>query len=296
MKVLVTGAKGQVGWELCRSLLLNGDVVALDRSQADLSRPQSLVPIIREIRPDIIVNAAAYTAVDRAETEEELATRVNGESVGVLAEECKRLGALLIHYSTDYVFDGLKDAPYSEDDVENPQNAYGRSKLAGEKAIRAIAPEHLILRTSWVFAERGNNFVKTIVRLAKERTELRIVGDQFGAPTWAASIADATSHILKHATDERLSGQFQSGTFHLASQGYTNWHAFASCIVALYRKHAGEDALKVQEIRSIRSSEYPVAARRPSNSRLKCERIQSRFGIHLPDWEACVAACIRELN
>ncbi len=182
MRILVTGANGQVGWELSRSLLPLGEVIALDRNQADLSKPESLVPIVRALKPQIVVNAAAYTAVDRAESEEELAILVNSRSVEVLAEESHRLGALLIHYSTDYVFDGSKASPYSEDDSVNPLNAYGRSKLLGEQAIRNCGGDWLILRTSWVYAERGKNFVRTILRLAAEREELKIVGDQTGSP------------------------------------------------------------------------------------------------------------------
>jgi len=295
MRILVTGANGQVGWELSRSLLPLGEVIALDRTQADLSKPESLVPIVRTLKPQIIVNAAAYTAVDRAESEEELATLVNARSVEVLAEESHRLGALLIHYSTDYVFDGSKASPYSEDDSVNPLNAYGRSKLMGEQAIRDIGGDWLIFRTSWVYAERGKNFVKTILRLAAEREELKIVGDQTGSPTSAPFIADATAHILRLAIEERHSTTFNSGIFHLTSSGFTTWHGLATAIVATYRKLAGEDSLKVKEILSIGTSDYPVAAKRPMNSRMSLTRIQERFALHLPDWEQCLSVCLREL-
>jgi dTDP-4-dehydrorhamnose reductase len=295
MRILVTGANGQVGWELSRSLLPLGEVIALDRTQADLSKPESLVPIVRTLKPQIIVNAAAYTAVDRAESEEELATLVNARSVEVLAEESHRLGALLIHYSTDYVFDGSKASPYSEDDTVNPLNAYGRSKLMGEQAIRNIGGDWLIFRTSWVYAERGKNFVKTILRLAAEREELKIVGDQTGSPTSAPFIADATSHILRLAIEERRSTRFNSGIFHLTSSGFTTWHGLATAIVATYRKLAWEDSLKVKEIHSIQTSDYPVAAKRPMNSRMSLTRIQERFDLYLPEWEQCLSVCLREL-
>ena len=211
MRLLVTGGNGQVGWELRRSLAAMGDVIALDRKACDLSRPHDLPGLIGKVEPDVIVNAAAYTAVDQAEEEEELATLVNGAAVGVLATEARKRGALLIHYSTDYVFDGTKDSAYTEDDPPNPINAYGRSKLAGERAMIQSAGDYLILRTSWVFAARGRNFLQTILRLARERDELSIVADQIGAPTWARNIADATAVIVQRACRERGEGEFASG-------------------------------------------------------------------------------------
>ncbi|HKV55968.1 MAG TPA: dTDP-4-dehydrorhamnose reductase, partial [Candidatus Binataceae bacterium] len=211
MKLLVTGANGQVGWELRRSLLPLGEVVALDRNACDLSRPQELIRIIRGVRPDVIVNAAAYTAVDKAEEEEALATEINGAAAGVIADEARKLGALLIHYSTDYVFDGAKTDAYTEDDPPHPINAYGRSKLAGERAIEQCGGRYLILRTSWVYAARGHNFLRTILRLARERDELRIVADQIGAPTWASDIASVTAAIAQQTSGQRNVGSFSSG-------------------------------------------------------------------------------------
>lgn len=231
MRLLVTGSNGQVGWELRRSLAAVGEVIALDRKACDLSRPRDLPGLIGEAQPDVIVNAAAYTAVDQAEEEEALATVVNGEAVGVLVTEARKRGALLIHYSTDYVFDGAKDSPYSEDDPPNPINAYGRSKLAGERAASQSAGDYLILRTSWVFSARGHNFLQTVLRLARERDELSIVCDQIGAPTWARNVADATGLIIQRACLERNEGQFTSGILNLTAGGATSWCGFAEAIL-----------------------------------------------------------------
>lgn len=287
---MLTGANGQVGWELRRSLKPIGDVIALDRIGCDLSRPGDLPRIIGELKPDIIVNAAAYTAVDRAEQEEQLAIVVNGEAVGVLADEARKIGALLLHYSTDYVFDGAKNSPYTEDDPPRPINAYGRSKLAGEKAIVAAGVDHLILRTSWVYAARGHNFLQTVLRLARERDELRMVADQIGAPTWAREIANATVHIVQRACDERTRGGFTSGVFNLTAAGATSWHGFAEAILdqaisrGLQRKR-----LKVYPITSL---EYLVPAARPKNSRLAGDRLRERFGVALADWNQALAYCM----
>jgi dTDP-4-dehydrorhamnose reductase len=231
MRLLVTGGSGQVGWELSRSLKTLGDVVALDRRLCDFSRPELLPTVIRDIKPDAIVNAAGYTAVDKAEREEKLAMTVNGTAVGVLANESRKAGILLIHYSTDYVFDGTKQTPYTEEDVPNPINAYGRSKLAGDAAVRKAGGAYVVLRTSWVYAGRGHNFLRTILRLAGERDELRIVDDQIGAPTWARDIADATAAIVRTVCRERAQGQFASGIYNLAASGATSWHGFAKAIL-----------------------------------------------------------------
>lgn len=295
MKLLVTGATGQVGWELARSLMPLGEVIALNRTACDLSQPETIREVVRDLRPQVIVNAAAYTAVDKAEKEESLATTINGESVGVLAEEARKLEALLVHYSTDYVFDGTKPEPYVEDDVPNPVNAYGRSKLAGEVAIRDADCAHVILRTTWVYAGRGQNFVKTILRLAREREELNIVADQIGAPTSARSIADATAHIVRQIQQERSVGKFSSGTYHHTAAGVTSWHGFAEAIVHNAVQHGLLDPSHVPRIRPIPTSAYPLPAARPANSQLDCRRLQNRLGIALPDWQNTLNCVVREI-
>jgi len=294
LKLLVTGANGQVGWELRQSLAPLGEVIALDRAACDLARPAEAARILRAATPDIIVNAAAYTAVDRAEQEEELATLINGTAVGEIAETARQLGALLIHYSTDYVFDGRKDAPYAEDDVPHPISAYGRSKLAGERAIAQCGGRYLIVRTSWIYAARGHNFLKTVLRLARERDELRIVDDQIGAPTWARDLAAATAVMSKQARQEIARDGFESGLFHVTGSGATSWFVFAQAVV----KQAEQYGLlaRKSKIVPIASSEYPVAATRPKNSRLSGARARHRFQIALPEWEQSLAVCMRELS
>jgi dTDP-4-dehydrorhamnose reductase len=294
MKLLVTGANGQVGWELSRSLLRLGEVVALDRGQFDLSQPDGIASIVRSINPDIIVNAAAYTAVDKAEDEQQLAMTVNGTAVGILAEEARRADALLVHYSTDYVFDGTKLAPYLEDDPPCPISSYGRSKLAGETAIRQVGGVYLILRTSWVYAARRQNFLRTVLRLARERDELRIVADQIGTPTWARNIADATSRIIRQSVAQRTDGSFVSGILHLTDAGSTTWHGFARVIL--------DEALRqsllqrVPKLHAISTEEYPTPAARPRNSQLAGDRLRERFGIVPPDWKDGVSVCLDELK
>ncbi len=295
MKILVTGATGQVGWELARSLMPLGEVIAVDRSRCDLSRPGTIAPLIREVRPEVIVNAAAYTAVDKAETEEELATTINGTSVGVLAQEAKSIGALLVHYSTDYVFDGRKSTPYVEEDTPNPLNAYGRSKLAGEVAVRDAKGDHLILRTSWVYAARGNNFVKTILRLARERDELNIVADQVGAPTSARLIAEATEHMLRHVRQVQSADPFAFGTYHLAAAGATSWHGFAQAIVECAAGHGLLEPTRLPRIIPIPASAYPLPATRPANSRLDCRLIQKQSDLTLPDWRLALERVVQEI-
>jgi dTDP-4-dehydrorhamnose reductase len=294
VRLLVTGANGQVGCELRQSLAPLGEVIALDRAACDLARPAEAARILREATPDIIVNAAAYTAVDRAEQEEELATLINGTAVGEIAETARQLGALLIHYSTDYVFDGRKDAPYAEDDVPHPISAYGRSKLAGERAIAQCGGRYLIVRTSWIYAARGHNFLKTVLRLARERDELRIVEDQIGAPTWARDLAAATAVMTRQARQEIARDDFESGLFHVTGSGATSWFVFAKAVV----KQAEQYGLlaRKSKIVPIASSEYPVAATRPKNSRLSGARARHRFQIALPEWEQSLAVCMRELS
>lgn len=295
MKLLITGANGQVGWELARSLMPLGEVVALDRNRCDLSRPESLAALVAQYAPDIIVNAAAYTAVDKAESEEALATTINGVAPGELARAAKAAGALLIHYSTDYVFDGSKSGPYIEDDPVAPLNAYGRSKLAGEEAIGESGCDHLILRTTWVFAARGANFVRTMLRLGAEREQLRVVADQWGAPTWARNIADATAQIVARAQQERANGGFVSGVFNLASRGETSWHGFAEAIFSTARERLPELPLKVARVEPIPAADYPTPAARPANSRLSLDRVEARFGIAMPPWQDALARCLDEL-
>ncbi len=290
MRLLVFGANGQIGWELARCLPGLGEVIALDRAGCDLARPDSIPDVIRDIRADVLVNAAAYTAVDRAETNEELASRVNATAVGVIAQEARRSGALLLHYSTDYVFDGTKAAPYVEDDPPAPVSAYGRSKLAGEVAVRAAGSDHLILRTSWVFAARGRNFLNTILRLAVERDELRIVADQVGAPTWARDIAEATTRVIARAERERSEGQFASATLHMTAAGATSWHGFAQAIL----DGARDLVPSPPALRAIATADFPTAARRPKNSRLCCDLLRERFGVALPDWTAGLRCCLVE--
>lgn len=292
MKILLTGRDGQVGFELQRSLAPLGEIVAVGRKDVDLADPGALRDVVRAARPDILVNAAAYTAVDKAESEPDLAAAINGQAPGVLGEEAKRLGALVVHYSTDYVFDGTRTGAYAEDDVPNPLSVYGRTKLDGERALAASGAGHLIFRTSWVYGAHGANFVKTILRLAGERDQLRVVADQFGAPTSAALIADVTAQVLG-AMRSRSAGpmvgssghaDFPSGLYHLTAGGRTTWHEFASAIIA--RAAASGRSLKLgwADIQPITTADYPVAARRPANSSLDTARLRDAFSLVLPDW------------
>ncbi len=282
MKFLVTGSNGQLGFELVRTLTPLGEIAATDRRTLDLSRPETIAPAIRELKPDVILNAAAYTAVDLAESEPVAATMVNATAPGILADEAKRSGALLVHYSTDYVFDGTKTGPYTEDDTPNPLSVYGRTKWEGEQAIQASGCDHLILRTSWVYGPRGKNFLLTILRLAREKPLLKIVNDQIGAPTSTQTLAEATTHILRQWQPR------QSGLFHLTASGHTSWHGFAKLIVDL----AGPPYPGVEPIPT---SEYRTAARRPLNSRLDCNKVSAQFGLQLPDWEQAARGVIAQL-
>ena len=288
MKILLTGKSGQVGYELERSLQGLGEIVAVDRSQMDLSDLQQVRDVIRSVRPDLIVNPAAYTAVDKAESEPELAMRINGEAPAVMAEEAKKLGAGIIHYSTDYVFDGSKETAYIETDPTCPVNVYGATKLAGEQAIQASGVPHLILRTSWVYGMRGKNFLLTVLRLAGERDELRIVGDQFGSPTWCRTIADTTAQLVARldagsGAVEAMAGEL-GGIYHLTSSGKTTWHGFTEEIV----KHASVS--KKPKVTAIRTEEYPLPAKRPHNSEMAGERLRS-LNLHLPNWQHALALC-----
>ncbi|MEX3605451.1 MAG: dTDP-4-dehydrorhamnose reductase [Burkholderia sp.] len=296
MKIVVTGANGQVGWELSRSLSVLGQIFALGREQADLTRPDMLADVLGELKPDVVVNAAAYTAVDAAETDAEVANTVNAEAVGVLAEVTKRIDGLFVHYSTDYVFDGSKASPYLESDQTCPINLYGVSKLDGERAIAEAGDDWLTFRTTWVFAARGKNFLRTVLRLAAQRQELSVVADQFGAPTWARSIADGTAQAVAAALRERRAGSFESGIYHMTASGRTSWHGFAEAVFAAWRAMPDAAPLAVEKVLPIPTSAYPVPAKRPANSSLSNDALKSRFGIELPDWQDAVQLCVRDLQ
>jgi dTDP-4-dehydrorhamnose reductase len=285
MKVLLTGSTGQVGYELARSLQGVGEVVAVDRGEMDLSNLDQVREVIRRVQPQLIVNPAAYTAVDKAESEPELAFRINAEAPAVMAEEAKALGAALVHYSTDYVFDGSQPTPRVEDDPLGPLNVYGASKLAGEQAIAAAGIPHLIFRTSWVYGMRGKNFLLTMLRLAKERDELRVVADQHGAPTWSRTIADTTAQVLSQAHAGGREWWVQnSGIYHLSAQGQTTWHEFTEAIIA----EAGLSC----KVLPITTAEYPTPAQRPQYSVMSSERLMARF-CRLPDWKEALHLCMR---
>ncbi len=279
MKILITGKDGQVGWELRRLLAALGDVVATDRRELDLRDANAISRTVRKTSPDIIVNAAAYTAVDNAESEPDIAMQVNAIAPGILAEEAKRLGALLVHYSSDYVFDGSKKSPYQEDDAPNPLGVYGRSKLEGERAIVASKCRHLIFRTSWVYSSRGRNFLLTILKAAREKPELQVVDDQFGAPTSSSAIADATAHALQmHGAQ---------GLYHMTAGGQTSWFGFAQTIL--------RNAAISTPVAPIRSDQYPAKVTRPRNSVLDNSRLEGAFGMTLPDWESQLEQVMAEV-
>ena len=286
MKILLLGKDGQVGWQLQRSLAPHGDVVACGRSECDLSDADRIRSVVREVAPAIIVNATAYTAVDKAESEPELAAGINAVAPGILAEEGKRLGALLLHYSTDYVYDGLKATPYVESDPTGPQSVYGRSKLAGEEAIRAVGGKSVIFRTSWVFGARGGNFVKTILRLAREKESLNVVDDQLGSPTPAALIATVTGVGLAMLRHGQLLDAGESRLYHLSAARPVSWCTFAQTIVQLADAAPGFALrLKAESIHPIATAQYPTPACRPANSRLDCRKLESDFGLQMPDWQ-----------
>lgn len=289
MLILITGPDGQVGWECQRSMQALGRLCRIGRAQCDLSRPDSIREVVRATAPDVIVNTAAYTAVDRAEAEPAMAHAVNAVAPGVLAEEAKRAGASLIHLSTDYVFDGAKATAYTETDATNPLSVYGETKRQGEEAILSVGVPAVILRTSWVYGMRGHNFLRTIVRLAREREELRVVDDQSGAPTWARSIAEAIAAMTARAGCDRqsvaTSFKERGGIYHMTAAGRTDWHQFASRILQLLP----DPSRRLRALVAIRSTQYPTAARRPANSSLDCSRLLQHWGIALPEWDEALA-------
>ncbi len=296
MKILLFGCNGQVGWELQRSLAPLGELVALDFDSkdfaADFSRPQELAASVRAVRPDVIVNAAAHTAVDKAESEPDLAHTINAEAPGVLSREAAASNIWLVHYSTDYVFDGSGTRPWREDDPTGPLSVYGRTKLDGEQRIRASGCRHLILRTSWVYAARGGNFARTMLKLAAERDELRVIDDQIGAPTGADLLADVTAHALRAAMPKPE----LAGTYHAVAAGETSWHGYAQTVIEWARARSLPVRVAADRIVAVSSSAYPTPARRPLNSRLDTQRLQRTFGLTMPPWQPGVLRMLAEVH
>jgi dTDP-4-dehydrorhamnose reductase len=304
MKILLLGREGQVGWELQRSLAPLGEVIALGRDAAcnpqglcgDLTQTAALAETVRYIAPDVIVNAAAHTAVDKAESEPVLAHAINALAPGVLADEAQRLGAWLVHYSTDYVFDGSGDTPWKESDVTGPLSVYGSTKLQGELAV-ARCTKHLIFRTSWVYAARGGNFAKTMIRLAQTRETLQVINDQHGVPTGADLVADVTAHCLRQAQAGEPASQAQlAGVYHLAASGAATWFEYANYVLAQVLIAQPAIQLIANEVRPVPTSAFPTAARRPHNSRLNTTKLQATFGLSLPTWKVGVARMLSEIE
>ena len=292
-RILLTGANGQVGWELQRTMSCLGEVTVLDSKALNLADADAIRQKVRAIAPQIIVNAAAYTAVDKAETEVDRARAINATAPGVLAEEAAKLNAILVHYSTDYVFNGSGSTPWREDDVCDPLNVYGSTKLEGERLIQASGCRHLIFRTSWVYGARGSNFLLTMRRLMRERPELKIVADQMGAPTWCRDLAEATAQVLSVVGTNTFKDDNSHpwGVYHMTNSGVTSWHGFAQAIQSLDtpdKSHASAHLL------AIASSEYPTPAQRPSNSRLDNDKLERVFGLRLQDWSTALALCMEQ--
>ncbi len=295
-RILLLGCTGQIGWELQRALAPLGDLIALSRSDSeptDFSQPRVLAAMLDDLRPQIIVNAVAYTAVDRAESEPERARLLNATSVGVLAQHAAQTGAWLLHYSTDYVFDGSGDQSREEGASTGPLNVYGQTKLEGEELIRASGCQHLILRTSWVYAARGGNFARTMLKLAAECEHLTVVDDQIGAPTGADLLADLSAHVLREVTRPNQGGALLSGTYHAVAGGQTSWCGYARHVIDFAAAHG--QALKVQTLEPVPSSAFPTPARRPHNSRLSTRKLQDTFGFVLPPWQSGVERMLREV-
>ncbi|WP_018995119.1 dTDP-4-dehydrorhamnose reductase [Thioalkalivibrio sp. ALJ2] len=296
MKILLLGCNGQVGWELQRALAPFGEITAPTRTEegglcGDLTRLERLAATVRKVAPDVIVNAAAYTAVDQAESEPELAHAVNATAPEVLAAEANALGAWLVHYSTDYVFDGTGADPWCEDDATGPLNVYGQTKREGEVAIQASGCRHLIFRTSWVYASRGRNFIRTMLRLAAERDALQVIDDQFGAPTGAELIADTTAQILSHPLDRAGI----AGLYHLAAAGETTWHGFARLVLTTARDAGWPVRVVDQAIQAVSMEAFPTAARRPGNSRLNCKKLEDTFDLQMPEWRRGALRAVDEI-
>lgn len=295
MKILLLGKGGQVGWELQRSLAPLGELVALDFDSAplcgDFTNLAGLAETVRKVAPDIIVNAAAHTAVDKAESEPDLARTINALAPQVLAQEAQRLGAWLVHYSTDYIFDGAGERPWREDDATAPLSVYGATKLEGERAIIASGCKHLIFRTSWVYGARGGNFAKTMLRLAQDRDSLKIIADQYGAPTGADLLADVTAHALRVAMQK----PDVSGIYHLVAGGVTTWHEYASMVIAYARARGVPIKVAQDAIEAVATSAFPTPAKRPHNSRLDTGKLQHTFGLTLPDWQVGVTRMLTEV-
>ena len=295
MNILLLGKNGQVGWELQRSLAVLGQVTALDFDSTDhcgdFANPAGVADTVRALRPDVIVNAAAHTAVDKAESEPALAHTLNATTPGVLAQEAARLGAWLVHYSTDYVFDGSGSRPWVEADTPAPLSVYGATKLAGEQAIQQSGCQHLILRTSWVYAARGGNFAKTMLRLAQERERLTVIDDQWGAPTGADLLADVTAHAISHLRQRPQDG----GLYHCAAGGETNWNLYAKYVLAQASQAQAAINIKAKEVAPVPTSAFPTPARRPHNSRLDTRKLQATFGLTLPPWQHGVARMLTEI-
>ena len=297
MKILLLGKNGQVGWELQRSLAPLGELIALDRHSTvhcgDLSRPEALAQTVRDVRPDVIVNAAAHTAVDKAESEPELARTLNATAPAALAQTAAETGAWLVHFSTDYVFSGEGETPWQEGDATGPLGVYGQTKLEGEQHIAASGCKHLIFRTSWVYAARGGNFARTMLRLAQERERLTVIDDQRGAPTGADLIADVSAHAIRQALGTQDTAL--SGIYHLVAAGETSWHGYASHVIAQARQFKPDLAWKVTDIAPVPTSAFPTPARRPLNSRLNTQRLQARFDLTLPAWQQGVDRLLAEI-
>lgn len=295
MKLLLLGKGGQVGWELQRSLAPLGELVALDFDstdyKADFSHPEQLAETVLKIRPDVIVNSAAHTAVDKAENEVEFARKLNATSPGVLAQAAQQIGALMVHYSTDYVFDGSGSKPWQEGDATGPLNTYGQTKLEGEQLVAQHCAMHLIFRTSWVYAARGGNFAKIMLRLAKERDRLTVIDDQFGAPTGAELLADVTAHAIR-AT---MADPSRVGLYHLVAGGETTWHGYARFVLEQAKAAGIEFKAQLEAVDPVLTSAFPTPARRPHNSRLNTQKLQSSFDLTLPHWQVGVARMLREI-
>jgi dTDP-4-dehydrorhamnose reductase len=294
MKILLTGKNGQLGFELQRALAPLGEVVAVGTQDCNLADADALRALVRRVAPDVIVNPAAYTAVDKAESDEATARAVNAVAPAILGEEGAKLGALVLHYSTDYVFDGTKQGAYTENDVPAPQSVYGRTKLEGEQGLAAANPRHLILRTSWVVGAHGGNFAKTMLRLAGEREKLTVVADQFGAPTPAALLADLSAHLVREHARARDTG-FPYGTYHVAAGGETSWHGYAQFVIGEALAAGKHLKASVDAVAPLATEQYPTPARRPLNSRLDTTRFRTTFDLRLPPWQEGVRHVLRQI-